>query len=453
MIFAVVDDGTFKIDKYVENTVDYARVGDHYYSDKAPGTAFLGIPLYAGLNNLLKQPVLDRVLNMLIQNEAFKSTLNPEGTGVFEQKVHFAIAQVVLTIFLAVIPTILICFLLFRIMKYFDSRFTSRFIIVIIYGLLTPVIAYANALYGHQLSAFFLFLAFYILFVNDQYSPWLLLFIGFLLSYSVITEYPTIMIAGILFLYATYRLYSTRKIKSIIWIIFSGALVAAIWMVYNTHIFGGPLNLGYQYSELWTEQHQTGFMSLTIPMWDAFWGITFSNYRGLFFISPILLLVIPGFIFWFRNKQYRIELVVVLSITASMLLFNSSSIMWWGGFAIGPRYLLPMLPFISISLIFPFLEWGGQKLFKLVTSLLIIWSIIANWGLAFAGQSFPPDTIRNPLLDYSLPNIQSGNIARNLGTIIGLSGLWSLVPLILLLGIVLAGYLYTNRPIKNSPDR
>jgi hypothetical protein len=43
MVVAVVEDGTFRIDPYVSNTVDYAKVGDHYYSDKAPGVAFLGI--------------------------------------------------------------------------------------------------------------------------------------------------------------------------------------------------------------------------------------------------------------------------------------------------------------------------------------------------------------------------------------------------------------------------
>ena len=37
MVVSVVDDGTFQIDKYVANTVDYAKVGEHYYSDKAPG--------------------------------------------------------------------------------------------------------------------------------------------------------------------------------------------------------------------------------------------------------------------------------------------------------------------------------------------------------------------------------------------------------------------------------
>lgn len=75
MVVAVVEDGTFQIDDYVENTVDYAKVGDHYYSDKAPGAAFLGIPLYAGLKILLDSPLLVRLTDRIGQSEAFRTTL------------------------------------------------------------------------------------------------------------------------------------------------------------------------------------------------------------------------------------------------------------------------------------------------------------------------------------------------------------------------------------------
>ena len=63
-------------------------------------------------------------------------------------------------------------------------------------------------------------------------------------------------------------------------------------MAYNTYIFGGPLTLGYSYSELWVDEHNTGFMSLTLPHWASSWGITFSGFRGLFYISPVLLLAL-----------------------------------------------------------------------------------------------------------------------------------------------------------------
>ena len=61
MVVAIVEDHTFQIDPYVSNTVDYAKVGEHYYSDKAPGAAFLGIPVYAVLKPILDLPLLRRL--------------------------------------------------------------------------------------------------------------------------------------------------------------------------------------------------------------------------------------------------------------------------------------------------------------------------------------------------------------------------------------------------------
>ena len=64
MVVAVVEDGTFQIDEYVENTVDYAKVGEHYYGDEAPGVAFLGIPVYVVLKGILNRPIVDVVVKM-----------------------------------------------------------------------------------------------------------------------------------------------------------------------------------------------------------------------------------------------------------------------------------------------------------------------------------------------------------------------------------------------------
>ena len=145
---------------------------------------------------------------------------------------------------------------------------------------------------------------------------------------------------------------------------FRRAVIAAGWMIYNKVVFGGLFNLGYSYSELWVSQHHTGFMSLSIPTLQAAWGITFSVFRGLFLLSPIALLFLPGFIFWWRSRLYRVELFVCLASFVAMFIFNSSSIMWWGGFAVGPRYLLPGLPFLIVPVGFVFDHWSDKFWFR-----------------------------------------------------------------------------------------
>jgi hypothetical protein len=63
---------------------------------------------------------------------------------------------------------------------------------------------------------------------------------------------------------------------------------------------------------------------------------------------------------------------------------------------------------------------------------------VVTWGLTLAGQAFPSDAIQNPFTEYALVHWASGNIARNLGTILGLSGASSLIPLGLVL-VLLVG--------------
>lgn len=452
MVVAVVEDGTFQIDKYVANTVDYAKVGDHYYSDKAPGTAFAGIPFYAGLKIILDRPFMDGLTERLANSAAFQSTLREDGSGVSKQKVRFAIAQVVLTFIVSALPSALLGLLMYRLLGKFNPAAShrpsiwQRLAVVLSYGLLTPAFAYAGAFYGHQLSTMLLFSAFYLVFTRQtQLSTGTLIGLGLLLGYSVITEYPTVLMAGILYLYTLYMLFRFGDWRRIAWVTLAGGLVAAGWMVYNTLIFGGPLTLGYSHSELWQDQHHTGFMSLTLPHWDAIWGITFGLFRGLFVLSPLMLLTLPGFILWWRSGHHRVEFWVAASSMLTIFLFNSSSSMWWGGFAIGPRYLLPMLPFMALALIFVFDQASRRGWLSGPVIVLSVWSLLATWGLTLAEQAFPSDTIRNPLIEYAWPNWQNGNIARNLGTILGLQGLWSLLPLLSFITLIVVGWWLIDR--------
>lgn len=457
MVVAVVEDGTFQIDNYVANTVDYAKVGDHYYSDKAPGTAFLGIPIYAAFRAVLNLPAVDQLTDRLANSEAFRATLREDGSGVLKQKVRFALAQVLLTFLTSAVPSALLGVLLFKLAVRMGASVGIGLAIALGYGLLTPAFAYAGAFYGHQLVAALLFAAFYLAFprlesgspVSPTWSAGRLLLIGLLLGYAVVTEYPAALIVIVLFEYTAFKLHRQRQLARMLWVIAPMAVCAAGLLLYNNAVFGGPFKLGYNNSELWMHEHSTGFMSLTFPHPAAVFGITFGVFRGLFVLSPLLLLAIPGFWVWARSRELRAEWVVALLATLSMFLFNASSIMWWGGFAIGPRYVLPGLPFMALAMVYVFRKRTVAR--TALTAVLFAWSFVATWGLTLAEQAFPSDAIYNPLAQYALPNWINGNIARNLGTIAGLRGPLSLLPLaVLVVGIGLITLWYHRRRIDTT---
>src|SRR5919202_2859126 len=71
LVHAVVDGHTVRIDRYHYNTWDKAVYRGHYYSDKAPGTAFLGALVYGAYAGLRDVPVFSQAFAALRANHAW----------------------------------------------------------------------------------------------------------------------------------------------------------------------------------------------------------------------------------------------------------------------------------------------------------------------------------------------------------------------------------------------
>lgn len=451
LVLAVVDDGTLHIDKYRENTGDYALFEGHYYSDKAPGTSFLAVPVYAVARPVLQSPPVQQILARLAQSEAFSATLKEHGSGLIVDKIYFAIVLYLVTITVVALPAAALGVLLYAFLGHVDQRRSWRIGVVLLYGLATPAFPYAGAFYGHQIVAVLLFVGFFTAFLirRGRLPPRWTLLVGLLLGYAVITEYPAVLIAAALFLYTIAVLPNRRWALGLT---LAGVPPGLLLMAYNWAIFRTILPVGYEHSELWTDVHQQGFMSLVGPNAPALWGITFGTYRGLFFIAPIMLLALPGFVAWWRRGQYRLEWAVCLWAVVSFFLFNGSSVMWQGGFAVGPRYLVPMLPFMAVALGMFVRQWGAAWWAKALVGILGAWSFVAVWAQTIGGQSFP-DYTSSPLFSYSIPNLLAGNVARNLGMALGQAGGWSLLPLAVLVGaLTLLWYLARGGMAIQTPS-
>lgn len=440
-IFAVVDQNTLAIDAYYKNTGDYAFYNGHYYSDKAPGTLFLGIPFYAAFK-LGGGGALIEMLVPRVSNSAFAATLNAQGRGMVAESLYFFAALVWVTFFTSAIPSALLGVLLYRFALVWANSSTLALVVALAYGLATPAFAYANNLYGHQLSAFLLFAAFYLAYraARGRRPMLYAALTGLALGTALITEYPTALIVGGMGIYA---LYTWRDVKMILVACAAGLPPLLLMLAHNFAIFQTPLPVGYLYSPLYSELHHTGLISLTYPKLDVLFQLMFGAQRGLFLLSPFLFVSLFGFIWFARERTARAEFFLTLWAVVSFWLFNSSSAMWQGGFGVGPRYLVPMLPFMALPFVFVLnyaRTWWMRA--AIVVTIALSWLLI--WITTLSGQQFPQYQ-KVPLLEYSLPRLAAGEIARNAAMFINLGGWLSLLPLILAVSVMTIAYLVWTR--------
>src|SRR6185437_13019146 len=230
-------------------------------------------------------------------------------------------------------------------------------------------------------------------------------------GWAVLCDFPAILIAASLTLYAIVRLGPTRH-----FIAFGcGALaVGALLIAYNQAAFGSPFFLSYEAYKLpgnpqFPEQ-AAGFVGLTYPRMEILWQILADPQRGLFFCNPVLVLSIPAFGFFAARRAFRVEFSVVAFAVVSMILFNAafgeSIVSWGGGTATGPRQIVAAVPFMVLTLAFLPAQSGW------ILAAVAFASALAML-MATAVEPHFPYEYRNPLRDFILPAYLRGDLAYN----------------------------------------
>lgn len=433
---ALVEQRSIRIDSYADNTGDYARIGDHIYSDKAPGLSLAAAPVYA-ITRALQPLGLEWATQRFGSSSGFASTLNPQGRGLSAARIDVAAALYLATLVGVAFPAALMLVLIALIVECLWGCRTAGIITALVLGLATPVFTYSQAFYGHVPAAASIVAAFALLVLRPSgaLGRGRLLAVGLLLGWAVVVELPAAVVALPVALWAL----ALAGRRAVLYGVLGALPPLAILAVYNLAAFGTPWTLGYERSTLWQPEHQQGFISLTYPRWSAIWGLSGSPFRGLFFFSPVLLLTIPGLWLALRSRR-RSAAIVAMTGFAAMFIVISSSVMWWGGFAVGPRYLLPGVPFLAVPLGATVAWINSRPLRPRLAGLAIVaglaaLSVTLIWATTFAGQGYPPDTQRDPLTSYVLPAMREGDLARNLGMILHLPGILSIVPLLMIVAL------------------
>lgn len=295
---------------------------------------------------------------------------------------------------------------------------------------------YSMLLFSHALSAALLFGAFMlvaprssVLEVARPLRPQArAVLAGVLAGYAIGCEYPAVIIVALIGLYLLFghggpgiRLRSTGCYAC-------GVLIGAVpLLLYDLATFGTPLAQGYAYlnNPLYARGMAHGIMGVGTPMWEAAWGTTFSPYRGIFLLSPWLLLAFPGLARMAR-AGWRREAWLCGSVSVAYFLFQAGYAFWDGGASVGPRHFLPALPFLAFPVVFAL---GDRRLLRLAQVLIAV-SVAEMLLIVSVRPWFGTSPI--PFIDETLHYAASGQWQNNWGRLFRLPGPASLLPLLAL---------------------
>ncbi len=352
LTWSIVDRGVLNIDPVAEFTVDKAYHSGHFYTDKAPGLSFLAVPVYFMYESFL-EPSLIAWLRTGMQSDDAEAGIAIDRLS--HQLKLWASRAFTVSIISAIFAVLFI--------NYLESisGINGR-ILGYCYALGTMAYCYSTVFYAHQLVAVFLFGAFYLVREKNASSRLLADFVpGFLIGLSFLLELPSVLIGSLIGLYYVWRIFvetpkkytRTQFMRLSIFFLAAFLPVAAL-ALYNQACFGGVLKSGYSNlleGSYFKKEMAKGFFGIGIPSLNAMWGMTFGLERGIFILSPFLILVIPALLLklneWRKARFENMDSGFLVSTLAVLVyfFFNSSYHFWDGGDAIGPRHFIPALPF------------------------------------------------------------------------------------------------------------
>jgi hypothetical protein len=324
---AMTEGQSLSIDNYVDWTYDWSlSPNGHYYSNKAPGAALFGLPIFS---------VLDYPVRLAQEGRRDTQGRVPE-PGYLE-----------LTIFNVLMQIAPFSFLILSLSLALYRRGSTVsgmhfFALAALFGNTAAI--YMNCYFGHGLAAIF-FLAGFASWLWGRYG-----WAGFFFAATMLTDYGGACVIPFFLIAALYRERNWHPLKEIV----AGAFpVSMLWIWYHVTTFDSPFAIASQFinpSQVVAVQGSENLWGTVsfFPSTNALIGLLFGTERGLLVTQPwvllsIFLLLLP------RAKLPRGTAILLLGGFGAALWMNASVGGWSGGFTLGPRYLAFILPAFALA--------------------------------------------------------------------------------------------------------
>lgn len=385
---AVVEEGTATIDRYEALTIDKAKFGAHFYSDKAPGMTIMALAPVVLADAWTGQrgtdfaapgsdPAFDRYLRLRLRLAA-------------------AMGPALLTALAAV--------LIWQMALVVTASPGAALFAALGFGLGTPAWGWSTTLFGHAAVAALLFIAFWAVWRGTRTarpSPSHAALAGAALGWALVVEHSALLAATPIGLWALWRLRGagTAGVRAGGVAVLAGAAALVPLVAYNQFAFGTPFRVGYGGVQGF-EGMQQGLFGLTYPKPWVLWELLGGRVRGLFWVAPVLVLAPVGFAAMLARRRWRELGWAALAAGAVPILTNAAYVYWDGGNSTGPRHAVPALPFLALALAFAW-AWMERWWLKLGAAGLLALSVAANLAIASAEIMAPawvPDAMRDAVL-------------------------------------------------------
>ena len=362
-------------------TGDLAFAYGHTHPNKAPGASFAAVPGYAVLYGL------ERLLGV-DPDAAWVLTVNAWLSGV---------ASVGLVAALGVV--------LFRrlALRLSGGRSGAALFATLAFAFGTLYFPYATMLYDHDLVAVALLGAFLLAYDADTLPRFFAA--GTCAAAAIVSSYLSVVAVLILLVYVLLR---RRRLSGVLAFTVGMLPPLCVLAAYNLACFGTIFATNYAWENPLFKRAGGGMLELfAAPRWDVLLALLVSPLRGLFFGTPVLVLGVIGLVVMLRQPRFRLEGLLVTAMIAHVLLFNMSFTAWHAGWACGPRYLIPALPFLALPIVFvaPRAAWARHAL---------LGASIAAMALVTIVDPQPPPTPTgtwtiSPIWSIDLPQFLNGH--------------------------------------------